>query len=441
MPSATPLTGLRNRVGFYDKVRIAITHRASDAMVAVLFLDLDDFKSVNDSRGHAVGDELLCEAADRLQASVRPKDTVGRIGGDEFVVLLEDIARPEQAGEIAQRVIEAFREAFLVDGGAVRVQTSVGIALSQTGDETAETLLRDADMAMYAAKARGKGRYEYFDDKLRASATQKLQLRQALEQAVSDENFVLHYQPVVALATGELLGAEALLRWRTRNGGLRAPHAFLHLAEEAGLMDIIGRWALREACAAAQRWQALDGSPFHMAVNLSARQLDQPGFAAEVDDVLGDTRFPAEGLTVEITEQVFMHESPHVLENLQGLRDMGVRIAIDDFGTGYSSLSYLQRFEVDILKIDKSFVDDVGEGGQAAALVEGIIGIAHTLGLEVVAEGIEYDAQRERLRDLRCDLGQGYLFAKPLTGSDMVAFLNASREQANGAVALQPGIA
>jgi len=190
----------------------------------------------------------------------------------------------------------------LVDGGAVRVQTSVGIALSQTGDETAETLLRDADMAMYAAKGRGKGRYEYFDDKLRASATQKLQLRQALEQAVSDENFVLHYQPVVALATGELLGAEALLRWRTRNGGLRAPHAFLHLAEEAGLMDIIGRWALREACAAAQRWQALDGSPFHMAANLSARQLDQPGFAAEVDDVLGDTRFPAEGLTVEITE-------------------------------------------------------------------------------------------------------------------------------------------
>lgn len=178
-----------------------------------------------------------------------------------------------------------------------------------------------------------------------------------------------------------------------------------------------------------------------MAVNLSARQLDQPGFAAEVDDVLGDTRFPAEGLTVEITEQVFMHESPHVLENLQGLRDMGVRIAIDDFGTGYSSLSYLQRSEVDILKIDKSFIDDVGEGGQAAALVEGIIGIAHTLGLDVVAEGIEYDAQRERLRDLGCDLGQGYLFAKPLTGSDMVAFLNASREQANGAVALQHGIA
>ncbi|MDQ6749809.1 MAG: EAL domain-containing protein [Actinomycetota bacterium] len=431
------LTGLHNRVGFNDKIRIAIMDRRPEAMVAVLFLDLDDFKAVNDSRGHAVGDELLCEAAERLQASVRPQDAVGRIGGDEFVVLLEDITRPEQAGEIAQRVIAAFRDAFLVKAGALRVQTSVGIALSHTGGETAETLLRDADMAMYAAKARGKGRYEYFDDKLRASATQKLALRQALEQAVSDENFVLHYQPVVALASGELVGAEALLRWRTRNGGLRAPHAFLHLAEEAGLMDIIGRWVLREACAAAQRWQAPDGSPFQMAVNLSARQLDQPGFALEVEEILGDARFPAEGLTVEITEQVFMHESGHVLENLQALRDAGVRIAIDDFGTGYSSLSYLQRFAVDTLKIDKSFIDDVGEGGQVAALVEGIIGIAHTLKLDVVAEGIEHNAQRKRLRDLGCDLGQGYLFAKPLPGSEMVAFLNASRELASKPVELQ----
>jgi diguanylate cyclase (GGDEF)-like protein/PAS domain S-box-containing protein len=431
------LTGLHNRVGFNDHIRIAITRRRPEAMVAVLFLDLDDFKAVNDSRGHAAGDDLLCEAADRLRNSVRPQDAVGRIGGDEFVVLLEDITAPEQAGEIAQRVIEAFRAAFLVDNSALRVQTSVGIALGRSGEETAETLLREADMAMYAAKDRGKGRYEYFDDELRASATQKLQLRQALEQAVEDENFVLHYQPVVALASGHLVGAEALLRWRTRNGGLRAPHAFLHLAEEAGLMDIIGRWALREACAAAQRWQAPDGSPFQMAVNLSARQLDQPGFALEVNDVLGDTRFPAQGLTVEITEQVFMHESPHVCENLQALRDMGVRIAIDDFGTGYSSLSYLQRFEVDTLKIDKAFIDNVGEGGQGAALVEGIIGIAHTLGLDVVAEGIEDVAQRERLRDLDCDLGQGYLFARPLPGSDMVAFLNASRERESGSIALE----
>ena len=431
------LTGLHNRVGFNDKIRIAITRRAPEAMVAVLFLDLDDFKAVNDSRGHAVGDDLLCEAAERLKASVRPQDAVGRIGGDEFVVLLEDVVHPEQAGEIAQRVIEAFRGAFLVDDSALRVQTSVGIALGRTGEETAETLLRDADMAMYAAKARGKGRYEYFDDELRASASQKLQLRQALEHAVDDENFVLHYQPVVALASGDLVGAEALLRWRTRNGGLRTPHAFLHLAEEAGLMDIIGRWALREACAAAHRWQAPDGSAFHMAVNLSARQLDQPGFAIEVGEVLADTRFPAHGLTVEITEQVFMHESPHVLENLQALRDMGVRIAIDDFGTGYSSLSYLQRFEVDTLKIDKAFIDDVGQGGRASALVQGIIGIAHTLGLDVVAEGIESEEQRERLRTLRCDLGQGYLFARPLPGSEMVAYLNQSRERSSEAVALE----
>jgi diguanylate cyclase (GGDEF)-like protein len=423
------LTGLHNRVGFNDHIRIAITRRRPDAMVAVLFLDLDDFKSVNDSRGHAVGDELLREAAARLKDSVRPQDAVGRIGGDEFVVLLEDITHPGQAGEVAQRVIEAFRASFLVGDASLRVQTSVGIAVGQTGDETAETLLRDADMAMYAAKARGKGRYEYFDDDLRASATQKLQLRQALEQAVDDENFLLHYQPVVDLASGALVGAEALLRWRTRNGGLRAPHAFLHLAEEAGLMDIIGRWVLREACATAQRWQGPDGSPFHMAVNLSARQLDQPGFADEVAEVLGDTRFPAEGLTVEITEQVFMHESPHVIENLQALRDTGVRIAIDDFGTGYSSLSYLQRFEVDTLKIDKSFIDDVGDGGQAAALVQGIIGIAHTLRLDVVAEGIEHDAQHDRLRELGCDLGQGYLFARPLPTADMVRFLDASRRE------------
>ncbi len=202
-------------------------------------------------------------------------------------------------------------------------------------------------------------------------------------------------------------------------------------------MDIIGRWALREACAAAHRWQGPDGSPFHMAVNLSARQLDQPGFGLEVGDVLADTRFPAEGLTVEITEQVFMHESPHVLENLQALRDTGVRIAIDDFGTGYSSLSYLQRFEVDTLKIDKSFIDNVGKGGQAAALVEAIIGIAHTLRLDVVAEGIEDHEQRERLRDLGCDLGQGYLFARPLPGSDMVTFLTAARERDSEPVGIE----
>jgi diguanylate cyclase (GGDEF)-like protein/PAS domain S-box-containing protein len=421
------LTGLPNRVAMLDRVRIALARCDPGSSVAVLFLDLDDFKTVNDSLGHAAGDELLVEAAKRLRECLRPQDAPARLGGDEFAILLENLTGAEEAGEVAQRIIEAFRDPFVVNASHIRVQTSIGVALAGPGTEGAEEMLRDADVAMYVAKERGKGRFEFFDEQMRAGAVARLQLRDALEEAIERGDFILHYQPVVDLRSGMVVGAEALLRWRDRKRGLVAPGRFVGLAEETGLMDTIGRWVLRRACQQARRWQVVTNRPLRINVNLSARQLDQPGLAAEVAEVLADTELEPGTLVVEITEQIFMQDSDRVLVNLQELKEIGVRLAIDDFGTGYSSLSYLQRFPVDYLKIDKSFVDEIGASGSKPALTRAVIEIAHSLDLDVVAEGVERDDQLRPLQAMGCDFAQGFLFAKPLDVAAMARFLGTQR--------------
>ena len=421
------LTGLGNRVSLLDRVRIALARRTPESLVAVLFLDLDDFKTVNDSLGHAAGDELLIGTADRLSACLRPSDAAARLGGDEFAIVLEGLTSHEQAGEVAMRIIEAFREPFTIGHSHIRVQTSVGVAASGSGPQGAEELVRDADVAMYVAKERGKGRFEYFDADMRAGAMARLEMRDALQGAIERGDFVLHYQPVIDLASGKVEGAEALLRWRDRQRGLVPPGRFLDLAEETGLMDTIGRWVLKQACWQARRWQQTTNRPLRMNVNLSARQLDQPGLASEIAEILKESHLEPGSLVVEITEQIFMQDSEHVLVNLQELKEVGVRLAIDDFGTGYSSLSYLQRFPVDFLKIDKSFVDDVGTSGGSPALARAVIEIAHSLDLAVVAEGIERPDQLTQLQAMGCDLGQGFLFAKPLDNHSMAKFLMLDR--------------
>jgi diguanylate cyclase (GGDEF)-like protein/PAS domain S-box-containing protein len=430
------LTGLGNRVALLDRARIALARRRDHAAVAVLFLDLDDFKTVNDSLGHAAGDELLVATAQRLRACLGPRDAAARLGGDEFAIVLEGLRSAAEAAAMAQGVIEAFRAPFVVNGSHIRVQTSIGVAVAGPESHGAEEMLRDADVAMYVAKERGKGRYELFDPDMRAHAVARLELRDALQGAIERGDFLLHYQPVVDLRTGQVTGAEALLRWRDRRRGLVAPGRFVGLAEEAGLMDTIGRWVLRNACRQARRWQLVTGRALRVNVNLSARQLDQPGLAGEIAEVLAASELPPHTLVVEITEQIFMQDSEHVLVNLQELKDLGVRLAIDDFGTGYSSLSYLQRFPVDYLKIDKSFVDEIDAGGSKPALARAVIEIAHSLDLDVVAEGVEREDQLRPLQAMGCDLAQGYLFAKPLDVHGMAGLL--ARERVPGVVPEAP---
>jgi diguanylate cyclase (GGDEF)-like protein len=399
---------------------------------------------VNDSWGHAAGDELLVGMSERVLGCLRPEDVAARLGGDEFAVLLEGLTSPEQAGEVAQRIIEAFREPFTVGDSQVRVQTSIGIVATEPGRRRPEELLRDADVAMYAAKSRGKGRFEYFDHDMRVGAIERLELKDSLQRAIDEGEFLLRYQPIVELATNQIIGAEALLRWRDRDRGMIPPAKFIGLAEEAGMMDTIGRWVLREACRTAQRFQDPDGRPFRISVNLSPRQIDQPGLAEEVAETLSDTHVDPNNLVIEITEQIFMQDSPHVAVNLRKLKETGVRLAIDDFGTGYSSLSYLQRFPVDYLKIDKSFIDLLGDGTDKPVLAGAIIQIAHSLGLKVVAEGIELPEQLAHLRSLNCDYGQGFLFAKPLESQNMAKYWRLAEVQTiapNGADEMELGAA
>jgi diguanylate cyclase (GGDEF)-like protein len=400
--------------------------------IAVLYLDLDDFKTVNDSLGHGAGDKLLTEMAERLRSCLaRPGDTAARLGGDEFAIVLNDITAPEQAGTVAQRIIESLREPFAVSDSlsvaesVVQVHTSIGIAVSDAENHDPSELLSNADVAMYKAKERGKGRYEYFDPEMRAGAVARLELKDALQGAIERGEFTLRYQPIVDLADGSIVGSEALVRWQDRQRGLMTPHKWLGLAEETGLMDPIGRWVVRQACRQVRDWQLqLDNRELRVNVNLSARQLDRAGLADEIRNILFELRLSPRALVVEITEDVFMEDSTRLLDNLQSLRRTGIRLAIDDFGTGYSSLSYLRRFPIDFVKVDKSFVDDIGSTTSAPALARAIIGMTHSLDLPVVAEGIERAEQLEGLRQMGCDLGQGYLFARPLDPDAMRTLLD-----------------
>ena len=414
------VTGLANRALFKDRVEHMIRRQARDNLpVSILFMDLDDFKTINDSLGHAAGDRLLGEVGERLKNSLREADTAARLGGDEFAILLEDGGDGVDAAEVAARILASLEAPFHLEGKEVFVRASIGIASADArlgGPEGAEELLRNADVAMYMAKEAGKGLYQVFEPAMHDTALLRLELKADLQRAVDNDEFVLHYQPVIELETGRIEGLEALIRWQHPQRGLVAPLDFIPLAEETGLIVPIGRWVLREACMQARRLQErFELSPAsHMAVNLSARQLQRPEIVGEIAQTLQEAELHPHSLVLEITESVMMQDMDLSIQRLAELKELGVRLAVDDFGTGYSSLNYIRRFPVDILKVDKSFVDGVDEGGEESALTAAIIELAGILRLRPVAEGIEHADQLDKLLALRCDLGQGFYFAEPL---------------------------
>jgi diguanylate cyclase (GGDEF)-like protein len=420
------LTGLPNRALFLDRLEHALARaRRGQATLAVLFVDLDRFKLINDTLGHAAGDELLVQAGQRLRATVREVDTPARFGGDEFAILLEDNHDIPDATHVAQRVIDTLQAPFGVGGREVFVSASVGIATSHAGQEDAAELLRNADVAMYRAKHHGSGGYHIFEPGMRVALMERLELEADLQRAVEQQEFTLVYQPIMSLKEPAISGFEALVRWSHPTRGLISPMDFIPLAEETGLILPIGRWVLREACQHAARWQRDHPTdpPRSVSVNLSARQLQQAGLVHEIADALVASGLDPGCLILEITESVLIQDTEATIARLAELKGLGVRVAIDDFGTGYSSLSYLRQLPVDILKIDKSFIDGVQESPEASAVARAIIRLGHTLSLQTVAEGIEEPTQVDTLHKMQCDLGQGYLFAKPLSSAELEELL------------------
>jgi diguanylate cyclase (GGDEF)-like protein/PAS domain S-box-containing protein len=425
------LTGLANRFLFLDRLEHALARQSREGTLsAVLFLDLDDFKTVNDGLGHAQGDQLLVAVAERLASCLRSADTGARLGGDEFAILLEDLRLAADAPSIAGRIIESLREPFSLEGNLLTVSGSIGIAMAAPASDPRQ-LLRQADVAMYRAKAEGKNRFCIFEPGMHDEVVRRLELKAELQQAVEDGDLVTHYQPVVDLETGGVVGVEALVRWQHAERGLLAPSAFIAMAEETGLIVPIGRQVLREACHQVREWQARRPG-LAVNVNLSPRQLQDPALVDEVAACLVSADLDPARLTLEITESVLLADDAATARTLTQLKELGVSIALDDFGTGYSSLSHLERFPVDVLKIDKRFVQGLG-GGDAPALTRAILGLGDLLGLEVVAEGIERPEQLEALRALGCRWGQGFLFARPLTRDETETLLERSPALAVGA--------
>ncbi len=411
-----PLTSLPNRALFLERLEHALDGgTAHPNALAVLFVDLDRFKLVNDTFGHGAGDDLLIQVADRLRERIRSCDFAGRLGGDEFAVIVADVTSAELPAAIAKRILDALASAFTVAGHDVFIDASIGIALGTPRLDDAEGLIRDADLAMYKAKQNGRGRYELFHEDMAAPLRNRVKLDADLHRAIDHDELLLHYQPIVRLTDGELVGGEALLRWHHPDRGLIPPLQFIPLAEETGLIVPIGRWILAEACQQAARWQTARPSrkPLFVSVNLSARQLQDGRLLRDVVAALNDCGLPPELLKLEITETSLLHDSKAAVTMLDRLREHGVRIAMDDFGTGYSSLTNLRRLPIDILKIDRSFVAEIGTDAKAAAFAYSIVSLARPLGLLTVAEGIESDGQLKTMLNAGCDLGQGYHFAPP----------------------------
>jgi diguanylate cyclase (GGDEF)-like protein/PAS domain S-box-containing protein len=410
------LTGLANRALFEDRLTQArARERRRGGRMAVMFVDLDDFKTVNDSLGHAVGDELLQAVAGRIQSALRPEDTAARLGGDEFAVLIEALEDDPEALHVAARIRSALEPPLAIGERILTVTASIGVACLH-GGALDQDLLRDADVAMYAAKARGKGQIATFEPAMHARVLERLDLNADLELALDRGELALVYQPVVELDGGAIVGVEALLRWNHPRRGLIMPDRFIALAEAGGLIVPIGRWVLRSACEQLRRWQTAPpaAADLQVFVNVSARQLADPAFPGDVRAAIEASGVVADRVTLEITEHLQADDSERMLSRLNELKRIGVRLAIDDFGTGYSSLSYLRSFPIDLLKIDRSFIADISQDPETARLVRGIVDMGHALHLEIVTEGIERADQAALLRELRSDYGQGYHFSRPV---------------------------
>jgi diguanylate cyclase (GGDEF)-like protein/PAS domain S-box-containing protein len=428
------LTGLANRTLFVNRVEHALTSaRRDNSTVGVLLCDLAGFKRINDSLGLSAGDNALVMVAERLRGSVRGQDTVARLGGNEFGVLLDRLATPADATLAMERIMTMLRQPLILPGAQVELQPHVGVAVATAGEANADDLLRNGAVAMHQARVY-EGGYAIFDPQMHAEAIRRMEMESLLRTAVDERQFVLHYQPLVDLQTGRLTGVEALVRWQHPRRGLVPPLEFVPLAEETGLIVPLGQWAIAEACNQVRHWQKEipADEPIALNVNLSARQLRHPNIVRDIADALDDSGLPPGRLILEITESVLMIDTAATLSRLFQLKSLGVRLAVDDFGTGYSSFAYLRRFPVDILKIDKSFVDGVATEPTASALVDAMIRIGKTLRLETVAEGVERADQAERLRALQCDLGQGYLFARPQPSETITEMLREHAAKRSG---------
>jgi diguanylate cyclase (GGDEF)-like protein len=430
------LTGLANRTQFRLRIEHALEHaavtgRATDH-IAVMLLDLDGFKLVNDSAGHAAGDALLRQVAERLLSATRGSDLVARLGGDEFGVLVERVRSDDDVVTVAERIAGALRQPFSVLGTTVVVGTSIGIARGVDGATglagagsmaPVDSLLRNADLALYEAKARGKGRHALFEPSMQVAALERVSLEAALRLGLRRGEFRVVYQPIFDLGSERVSGVEALVRWEHPDRGLVAPAQFIPLAEETGLIVPLGQWVLEEACRQAAEWAREQDAPFTITVNVSSRQLQHPMFVHEVERVLEESGLAAAALTLELTETSVIERPELALERFTALKALGVRLAIDDFGTGYSSLNHLQRFPFDVLKIDRAFTERVALGGQDAALAHAIVALGRALSLRTIAEGIETAEQREALAAMGCACGQGFLFARPQPAAEIARLL------------------
>ncbi len=426
------LTGLPNRALFDDRLRQTLARSPRpDRSAAVIFIDLDDFKSINDVHGHSGGDELLRATAARITGALRQQDTAARLGGDEFAVLIQDCDDPAGILAVVNRIHEALQTRLMIGGRRIAPSASMGFATAGDG-ATAEGILGDADVALYEAKHRGRGLAVEYEPVMRELLTERLSLTQDLAVALEDEQFLLEYQPVVALGSGEFVGVEALVRWQHPDRGRIMPDRFIGLAESTGQIVALGRWVLDRACAQLSSWDdARPGAPaLGMNVNVSTNQLREPGFPEVVQATLMQHGIAAERLTLEITESALLDDSDAILNRLNELKGIGVQLAVDDFGTGYSALSYLQSFPIDVLKIDRSFASGIDRDPEKAGLVQGIIEIGRTLGLRVVTEGIEHPEEAALLCELRSEFGQGYLFSRPVGHGELLALLNAQTSRA-----------
>src|SRR6266404_3224496 len=422
------LTKLPNRALLAENLKFVIERakQHDDYQFAVLFLDLDRFKNVNDSLGHSIGDQLLITMARRLESCIREVDMVARLGGDEFAILLDGIQNQAEATNMARRIQEKLQSPCNISGHEVFTTTSIGIALSSTGYDHPENMLRDADTAMYRAKAQGKACYEVFDKGMHTHAVYLLQMENDLRRAIDREELRVYYQPIVALDNGQLAGFEALIRWQHPERGFINPADFIPLAEDTGLIVPLGLWILKRACQQLGQWhwQSAANRSLFMSVNLSGKQVAQPDVVESIRDILEETRVDAKYLKLEITESAVMENAEMAARLLKRLKGLGVQLSIDDFGTGYSSLSYLHRFPVNTLKIDRSFVGRIGDAAENIEIVRTVISLAENMGMEVVAEGIETMSQLTQLRKLKCQFGQGYLFARPTDAASIDAWIS-----------------